>query len=50
MEAGSLFLDVLITPNYAGHNSFNASELLGRGIAQGFAISYYPVSITRPQS
>jgi hypothetical protein len=33
---------VLITPNYAGHNSFNASELLGRGIAQGIAISYYP--------
>lgn len=33
---------VLITPNYSGHNSFNASELLGRGIAQGIAISYYP--------
>jgi hypothetical protein len=33
---------VLITPNYAGHNSFNVSELLGRGIAQGIAISYYP--------
>ena len=33
---------VLITPNYAGHNSFNASELLGRGIAQGIATTYYP--------
>ena len=33
---------VLITPDYAGHNSFNASELLGRGIAQGISISYYP--------
>jgi len=33
---------VLITPSYKGHNSFNISELLGRGIAQGIAISYYP--------
>lgn len=33
---------VLITPSYKGHNSFNVSELLGRGIAQGIAISYYP--------
>jgi hypothetical protein len=35
---------VLITPNYHGHNSFNASELLGRGIAQGISASYYPSS------
>ncbi len=33
---------ILITPNYHGHDSFNASEILGRGIAQGVSISYYP--------
>ena len=33
---------ILITPSYSGHNSFNASELLGRGIAQGISTSYYP--------
>lgn len=33
---------VVITPNYQGHDSFNASELLGRGIAQGISLSYYP--------
>ncbi|MBZ5590605.1 MAG: hypothetical protein LAP39_00100 [Acidobacteriia bacterium] len=33
---------VLITPDYHGHNSFNASELLGRGIAQGISTTYYP--------
>ncbi len=33
---------ILITPDYHGHNSFNASELLGRGIAQGISITYYP--------
>jgi hypothetical protein len=33
---------VLITPDYHGHNSFNASELLGRGIAQGISAAYYP--------
>ncbi|HVW08128.1 MAG TPA: hypothetical protein VHC90_06075 [Bryobacteraceae bacterium] len=35
---------VLITPDYHGHDSFNASELLGRGIAQGISASYYPAS------
>ncbi len=35
---------VLITPDYNGHNSFNASELLGRGIAQGISTTYYPSS------
>ncbi len=35
---------VVITPNYQGHNSFNVSELLGRGIAQGVSLSYYPSS------
>ncbi len=33
---------ILITPNYHGHNSFNASELLGRAIAQGVSATYYP--------
>ncbi len=33
---------VLITPNYDGNNTINASELLGRGIAQGISVAYYP--------
>ena len=33
---------VLITPSYHEHNSFNASEIVGRGIAQAISISYYP--------
>jgi hypothetical protein len=33
---------VLVTPNYQGHSSFNVSELLGRGIAQGISLAYYP--------
>lgn len=33
---------VLITPNYHGKNTFNTAELLGRGIAQGVSLSYYP--------
>jgi hypothetical protein len=33
---------VVITPNYHGHNTFNISELLGRGIAQGISLAYYP--------
>ncbi len=32
----------LITPNYQGRNSFNFSELLGRGAAQGISTAYYP--------
>lgn len=35
---------VLITPNYHGHNTFNASEILGRGVAQGISLSYYPTA------
>jgi hypothetical protein len=35
---------ILITPNYQGRNSFNASEVFGRGIAQGVSIAYYPSS------
>lgn len=33
---------ILITPNYVGHNGFNASELLGRGVSQGISAAYYP--------
>jgi hypothetical protein len=33
---------VAVTPDYHGHNSFNASELLGRGISQGISLAYYP--------
>lgn len=33
---------VVITPNYDGNETFNVSELLGRGIAQGVSLSYYP--------
>ena len=33
---------ILITPNYGGHNTFNAAELLGRGLAQAISLSYYP--------
>ena len=33
---------ILITPNYQGHNTFNASEVFGKGIAQGISAFYYP--------
>jgi hypothetical protein len=33
---------VIITPDYQGHSSFNASEMLGRGIAQAVSLTYYP--------
>ncbi len=33
---------IFVTPDYQGHNSFNISELLGRGIAQGISTTYYP--------
>ncbi|HLI03901.1 MAG TPA: hypothetical protein VKU93_06485 [Terracidiphilus sp.] len=33
---------VLITPNYKGRNTFNASEILGRGVANAISLSYYP--------
>jgi hypothetical protein len=35
---------ILITPDYHGKNTFNASEVFGRGIAQGISVSYYPSS------
>jgi hypothetical protein len=33
---------VLITPNYHGKNTVNASELFGRGIASAISLTYYP--------
>ena len=33
---------VLITPDYHGHNTFNASEVFGRAISQGISTTYYP--------
>jgi len=33
---------VLITRDYHGHDTVNASEILGRGTAQAISISYYP--------
>jgi hypothetical protein len=33
---------VIVTPNYQGHSSFNASEIFGRGISQGISLAYYP--------
>lgn len=35
---------ILITPDYHGHNTFNASEVFGKGIAQGVSAFYYPSS------
>lgn len=33
---------VLITPNYHGKNTFNVSEVFGRGISQAISLTYYP--------
>jgi hypothetical protein len=33
---------VIITPDYNGHNTINGAELLGRGIAQAVSVTYYP--------
>ncbi len=33
---------ILITPDYHGHNTFNASEIFGRAMAQGISTAYYP--------
>lgn len=33
---------IFVTPDYHRRNGFNTSELLGRGIAQGISITYYP--------
>jgi hypothetical protein len=32
----------LITPNYHGKNTFNVSEILGRGASQAVSLAYYP--------
>lgn len=39
---------ILITPDYHGRSSFNASELLGRGIAQAISLTYYPSKTQTP--
>lgn len=33
---------ILITPDYHGHDTFNASEIVGRAMAQGISTAYYP--------
>jgi hypothetical protein len=33
---------ILITPDYHGHNTFNASEVFGRAMSQGISTTYYP--------
>lgn len=35
---------ILITPNYQGNNTFNASEIVGRGVSQAISLTYYPSS------
>jgi len=40
---------VAVTPNYEGHPTINGAELLGRGLAQGVSLAYYP-SATRTAS
>jgi len=39
---------VLITPDYHGHNTFNISEMLGTGMAQGISLGYYPSGVRTP--
>lgn len=38
----------VITPDYHGHASFNASEVVGRGLAQIISASYYPSGSRSP--
>lgn len=35
---------IFVARKYNGENTFNASEVLGRAIAQGISVSYYPSS------
>ncbi len=35
---------IVITPNYQGHNTFNAADVFGRGISQAISTTYYPAS------
>ena len=39
---------IVVTPSYHGHDSFNISELLGRGMAQGISAAYYPSQARTP--
>jgi hypothetical protein len=33
---------IFITPDYHGKNTFNVSEIVGRGVSQAISLSYYP--------
>jgi hypothetical protein len=35
---------ILITPDYHGHNTFNASEIFGKALSQAISAWYYPAS------
>jgi hypothetical protein len=35
---------ILVIPNYQEHNSFNASQVLGRAISEGISTTYSPIS------
>jgi hypothetical protein len=37
---------IAITPDYQGHDTINASKLLGRGIAQGYPSLIIPAKTT----
>jgi len=39
---------IFVTPNYEGHNTFNTSEVLGRGMAQAISLTYYPSKTRTP--
>lgn len=39
---------ILITPDYHGKNTFNTSEILGRGVSQAISLSYYPSKTQTP--
>lgn len=39
---------ILITPNYRGHSTFNASEIVGRAISQAISLTYYPSQTRTP--
>ncbi len=41
---------ILITPDYHGKNSFNASEILGRGVSQAISLTYYPSKAQTPSA
>lgn len=41
---------IVITPNYHGKNTFNAAEILGRGISQAVSLTYYPSATATPSA